>query len=123
MSYYYHYTDEVGKNGILSQKTIFSSKVGDHNGVYFTKLSPEIQIDQLALNNYGERSFFMKVVEGKLDYYFKLKIPDQELQRLHGPFLSFLNGPADIYMSSKDINLKDYAWSTGKTQTTWQFFL
>ena len=138
MSYYYHCTDEVGKNGILSQKTIFSSKVGDHNGVYFTKLSPEIQIDQLALNNYGERflqyflinkytnliyrSFFMKVVEGKLDYYFKIEIPDQELQRLHGPFLSFLNGPADIYMSSKDINLKDYAWSTGKTQTTWQFF-
>ena len=26
-----------------------------------------------------------------------------------------VNGPADIYMSSKDINLKDYAWSTGKT--------
>ena len=55
MSWYYHYTDENGKNGILAQKVIISSKVGQHNGVYLTRLSPEIPKDWIAFNNYGER--------------------------------------------------------------------
>ena len=53
---FYHYTSEQGKNGIRYSKKIKMSTAGIYgrhgNGVYFTTITPDMDVEEIAKNNY-----------------------------------------------------------------------
>ena len=108
----YHYTNESGKNGILTNGLIQASqsKEGDAvlgEGVYLTELGPEHGKATILRNNYGKHS----LTKGKADYYFEF-ISIQ----LKGVHQSQVVDGRIVWRFPKSIDLDSVRYSYGETE-------
>jgi len=112
----YHYTNKAGYDAIMASGILLASYKGDSddaafgNGVYFTRLPPTTGKKALAINNYNN-IWATELKNGKVDYWFELVIPDDQLVPAKTS-----NG-RDVYKnkSGKNIKLGDYPCKDGKT--------
>jgi hypothetical protein len=85
---YYHYTSEVGKNGILNSGCINTSSVKDGdaccgNGVYLTKIPPGSGAERAGLGAQGYK------------YAVRVMLPDHQMKQCR----------KDVYMFPERVRL------------------